>query len=143
MKTYPDADVHVYGHLYSYAATTGYGTPRNDTLQGACPNGWHLPTVEKMNEVLTYYDPSELMSTENWVIPGTNATAFSMQPSGLYDSASPFQYQELLTSGIFWLYTPGSTVYYACKFGYACSSMEIIPGTATMNLSIRCIKDRE
>ena len=143
VRNYPGADADVYGLLYSYDAATGYGTPRSDTLQGACPDGWHLPTEEKVMEVLTYYDATELMSTENWVSPGSNLSAFTMQPSGFYDSASPFPYQGLFTLGIFWIYKPGSTIYYACEFGYACGSLEIIPGSATKSFSIRCLKDRE
>ena len=142
-RNYPGADVNVYGLLYTYDAATGYGTPRNDTLQGSCPNGWHLPTEQKMAEVFSYFEPADLMASENWLNPGTNTTGFSMQPSGLYNSSTPYQYQDLLVSGVFWVYTPGSSVYHFCQFGSACSSMEVLPGTATMGLSIRCIKDRE
>ena len=94
-------------------------------------------------EVMAYYDATELRSTENWISPGSNLSAFTMQPSGFYDSSSPFPYQGLFTVGIFWIYSPGSTVYYACEFGYACGSTEIIPGSATKSFSVRCLKDRE
>ena len=92
---------------------------------------------------MAYYDATELMSTENWVSPGTNLSAFTMQPSGFYDSSSQFPYQGLYAVGFFWIYSPGSAIYNACEFGYACGSIEFLPGTATKGFSVRCLKDRE
>ena len=138
---YPNTDLETYGYLYTYAATTGYGTPRGDTLQGVCPDGWHLPTYDKVVELMQHYEAADLMSTTNWLNPGNNTSGFTMQPGGYYTPVGHTPYQMLLVMGYFWAYTPGSSVNYACEFGSACGTMELVPSYADMGYSVRCLKD--
>lgn len=139
---YPNTDPAIYGLLYTYDAATGHYPLRGtDTLQGVCPEGWHLPSYAKVTELIQHYDAEELMSQTNWLNPGSNSTGFTMQPGGYYTSVGHAPYQELLVSGFFWTYTPGSTIYHACEFGSACSTIELIPASSTMGYSVRCLKD--
>ena len=142
VRQYPGTDLLTYGYLYTYDAATGYGTPRGDTLQGICPNGWHLPTYDKVVELMQHYEAADLMATTNWITPGNNSSGFTMQPGGYYTSVGHTPYQMLLVMGYFWTYTPGSSVNYACEIGSACGTMELVPAPADMGYSVRCLKDR-
>ena len=142
VRQYPGTDLLTYGYLYTYDAATGYGTPRGDTLQGICPDGWHLPTYDKVVELMQHYEAADLMATTNWVTPGNNSSGFTMQPGGYYTPVGHTPYQMLLVMGYFWTYTPGSSVNYACEIGSACGTMELVPASADMGYSVRCLKDK-
>ena len=139
--TYPNTDLDTYGHLYLYDAATGHYTPRGDTVQGICPDGWHLPTYDKVVELMQHYEAADLMATTNWLNPGNDSSGFTMQPGGYYTPVGHTPYQMLLVMGYFWAYTPGSSVNYACEFGSACGTMELVPAPADMGYSVRCLKD--
>ena len=142
VHTYPGVDPVVYGRLYSYDAATGHYPLRDpDTLQGACPTGWHIPSYAKVVELLQHFEADDLMSTTNWLDPGNNITGFGMQPSGYYTSAGHTPYQDLLVRAYFWTYSPGSTVYHACQFGSACGTFELTPSLTSVGYSVRCLKD--
>lgn len=139
---YPGTDLVTYGYLYTYDAATGHYAARGDTLQGACPDGWHIPSYEKAVELMAHYETEELMATTNWINPGNNSSGFTMQPGGLYNPAGHSPYEMLLVLGYFWTYTPGSSINYACEFGSACGTMELIPVTGDKGFSVRCLKDK-
>ena len=142
VHTYPGVDPAVYGRLYSYDAATGhYPLQGTDILQGVCPDGWHIPTYDKVVELMQHFEAVDLMSETNWINAGNNSSGFAMQPGGYYTSAGNTPYQMLLVLGYFWTYTPGSSIYYACEFGSACGTLELIPASAIMGYSVRCIKD--
>ena len=139
---YPGTDPAIFGYLYTYNAATGHYPLRDpDTLQGACPTGWHIPSYEKVAELLQYYESEDLMSQTNWLNPGTDISGFTMQPGGYYTPMGHVPYQELLVKAYFWTYTPGSSIHHACEFGSACGTMELTPALETMGYSVRCIKD--
>lgn len=138
---YPGTDLVTYGYLYTYDAATGHYAARGDTLQGVCPEGWHIPTYEKVVELMSHYEAADLMAMTNWINPGNDSSGFTMQPSGLYNPAGHSPYEMLLVLGYFWTYTPGSSVYHACEFGSACGTMELVPASADMGYSVRCLKD--
>ena len=139
---YPGTDPETYGYLYTYDAATGHYTPRGDTVQGVCPNGWHIPTYEKAVELMSHYEAADLMATTNWINPGNNSSGFSMQPSGYHIGSGSGSYERLLVSAYFWTVTPGSSVYHACEFGSACGTMELSPAINTIAYSVRCLKDK-
>ena len=139
--TYPNTDLDTYGHLYLYDAATGHYALRGDTVQGICPDGWHLPTYDKVVELMQHYDAADLMATTNWLNPGNNSSGFTAQPGGYYTPVSPVPYQELLVKAYLWTYTPGSSVIYACELGSACGTLELVPASANMGYSVRCLKD--
>ena len=139
--TYPNTDLDTYGHLYIYDAATGHYAPRGDTVQGICPDGWHIPTYDKMVELMQHYEAVDLMATTNWLNPGNDSSGFTMQPGGYYTAVGHTPYQMLLVMGYLWAYTPGSSVDYALEFGSACGTMELVPALPGMGYSVRCLKD--
>ena len=112
-----------------------------ESVQGACPAGWHMPTEEEVANLMSSMSTEDLMAQSVWVPDhGTNASGFNMLPSGAYNSALD-RYERKYVSAYFWILTPPTSVYHACEFGAACSTTELIPGSLTMGFSIRCVKD--
>ena len=105
-----------YGKLYTWAAATdsvntgcGYVATwegatcevETDTLQGICPNGWHLPDTEEWSTLVAAVadDPvtagATLKSEAGWLdsdTPGTNSSGFSALPSGFRYNDGNFDY---------------------------------------------------
>ncbi len=139
---YPSTDLVTYGYLYTYDAATGHYVLRDpDTLQGICPNGWHIPSYNKVVELMAHYEAEDLMATTNWINPGNNSSDFTMQPGGYYTEVGHVPYERLYVSAYLWTFTPGSSVYHACEFGSACGTMELVPVSGNSGYSVRCLKD--
>ena len=139
---YPGADLNTYGYLYTYSAATRIPVTRSipSKVQGICPKGWHIPNEAELIEMMSMYEAEDLMSTEHWLEPGTDLSGFAMEPSGLYNSElNRFEY--LYAKGYIWYYTPGTTIYHACAFGAACSTVEILPASLQSGFSVRCVHD--
>lgn len=141
----------VNGNLYDWYAVMDTNTnsiadieaayTANTSLQGICPTGYHIPTQAEVMELMSSYDPKDLMSQGNWIPDnGTNASGFNMLPSGSYNSELN-RYERMYVSAYFWIFTPPTYVYHACEFGAACSSMELIPGSLNAGYSVRCVID--
>lgn len=114
----------------------------NGTIQGICPEGWHVPTQAEVDALMGSVSTEDLMSVGVWIPDvGTNATGFDMYPAGLYNSERD-RYERMYVSAYFWILTPPSAVYHACEFGAACSTTELIPGSLTMGFSVRCVLDK-
>lgn len=142
---YPGTNANTYGYLYTYEAATNYPVTRANPAQkqGICPNGWHIPTDDDFVYLMSHYENTgDLMSSDNWITTGdnNNSTGFNLEPTGLYNSElNRFEY--LYVESYLWSYTPESTVFHACQFGTACSTIEVIPASATNGYGVRCIKD--
>lgn len=140
--------VSTYGYLYNYYAATHTTPPSRSsravvTGQGICPDGWHIPDEDDFVDLMAHYDnASDLMSTENWVNPGTNASGYGLEPAGMYNSELD-RNEYLLVQTYLWSFTPGSTIYHACQFGSACGTIEIIPSSASNGYSVRCVRNAE
>ena len=142
VRQYPGTDLETYGYLYTYDAATGHYVARGDTLQGACPEGWHIPTYEKVVELMSHYEAADLMATTNWINPGNNSSGFTMQPGGFYNPAGHVPYERLYVSAHIWSFTPGSSIHYALEFGSVCGTMELVPVSGDPGYSVRCLKDK-
>ena len=145
VKTYPiNTRASVYGNLYTYKAAmhdtdVAAAIASNTPVQGACPTGWHVPSQAEVEALMSSSEVQALMSQGTWMPDnGTNATGFTMLPGGFYNSELD-RYERMFVSAYIWIATPESAVYHACEFGAACSSMELIPGSLTDGLSIRCV----
>lgn len=131
-----------YGYLYTYSAAmhgetvTGTGTT---PVQGACPDGWHIPTAAESEALMASTEVRDLMSQGLWIPDnGTNASGFNLLPGGCYN-AELDRYERMYVSAYFWIAVPDSYVYHACEFGAACSSTELVPGNLSNGFSIRCV----
>jgi uncharacterized protein (TIGR02145 family) len=104
------ANLATYGRLYTWYSAVN--VPENSTLapsvdaegyvRGACPAGWHIPTVEEM-DALRALSADDLRSLNLWLNGenNTNSTGFTALPAGQYTSATS-RYEYLLGRTGFW-----------------------------------------
>ena len=133
-----------FGHLYTWEDATQYNVAAT-RMQGVCPDGWHVPTGEEVEYLLSMFESTELMSDDpqlHWLpADGTDDYGFSFLPAGAY-SAVGDKYEGLYVYGCFWTTeTEGSTIAHACRLGDACGSFEIVPGEKLNGYSVRCVLD--
>lgn len=149
----------LYGNLYSWYSAVR--VPENDDLavpllstdgartfvQGICPEGWGVPTVEDF-EIL-YFNAGERLAlvkeadTRFWV-PDTEGetpnSGFNARGGGLYNAALG-RYESLMTSAAFWAVditrNPATTSVVMPAF----CDMETDPQPKSYGLSIRCVKN--
>jgi uncharacterized protein (TIGR02145 family) len=122
-----------YGRLYHW-----------DAAIKACPAGWHLPTREEWDGLVTFASGKETADTKlkskspNW--DGTDDYGFSAMPGGLRNAGGRFIY--LGSHGYWWTATE-----YNASGAYARS---IVNGSAGMHenygykgngFSVRCLRD--
>jgi len=136
-----------YGALYTYAAATN-GDNSGTNVQGACPDGWHLPSDTEWTELKTYltdngYDPGDLKATSGWDNNGNGSDnfGFTALPSGTRSYFSG----EFTDAGEY-LYWWSSTEYessgaYMRWLGYDYLDMYSEPYYKSYAFSVRCIKD--
>jgi uncharacterized protein (TIGR02145 family) len=88
------SSIGAYGLYYTWMAATNsvYGKSYPDGVQGACPNGWHIPNYAEQKALVVYLDPEvaggklKETGTAHWNDPNTgatNATGFSAVGTGL------------------------------------------------------------
>ena len=141
VRTYPiNTRASVYGNLYTYeAAMHGETVTGTTPVQGACPEGWHVPSQAEAEALMSSSEVRDLMSQGTWIPDnGTNASGFNILPGGFYN-AELDRYERMYVSAYFWIAVPATAVYHACEFGAACSSLELIPGSLENGFSIRCV----
>ena len=163
------ANCEKYGRLYTWTAAIdsvklandvmnpldcGYGKTCDfsGTVQGICPSGWHLPSRDEWNTLITAVGGDSkagtaLKSTSGWTSlngvsgNGTDAFGFSALPAGYRRYNGDFKYEG--DYAFFWSSTEDDS-YYAAYY------MSIFVETyATLNLSsskpygysVRCLKD--
>ena len=98
-----------HGRLYSwYSAINipeGSDTlPTTDSegrVQGACPNGWHIPLSEEMAQLSIEDAQSLRIDGEYWLGEANNQSGFSAMPAGDYDSRTGY-FEYLRTVARFW-----------------------------------------
>ena len=144
---HPDADANiaVFGRLYDFAsavkdsADNGHGH-----VQGACPDGWHLPTPAQYSALLGM-DATTLKTSEYWIDGGgNNSTGFAWLPAGRYNGAAT-RFEGLLASSWFWSVdgTGENLKVYSFCTRYSCDTvMEDSPANGSA-YSIRCVKEKE
>lgn len=135
-------NIDIFGRLYTWYTITD--------SRGVCPRGWHVPSDEEWNILITYLEGKlyaggnlKETGTEHWTAPNagaTNATDFSALPGGYrfyYGRFSDFGF-----SGFWWSSTESSDsgAYGRGMFSY---NNQVPRFTFSKNdgLSVRCIKD--
>ena len=137
-----DNNLATYGYLYTWhdaAGDTDSPEQVNGYVQGICPDGWHLPTEQEINVLMTN-SADALRSDSLWVntIEGANSTGFNALPAGYYNAVAQ-RFEGLRSTTRFHGDTPNSVFsidYYCCK---------ITPNQQTLQngYSVRCVKDCE
>ena len=156
-----DSLENVYGKLYSWysAARVPEGDdtavpvdslwPAGTYVQGICPAGWALPTVEDYMDmyVASGADAGLVKSPSTLVwLPGKQGTApnkFNAYGAGYYDG-SVNRYFNLLGETHFWAvdYSTGSSMAKNFVLNYYCSEGLIVDSMKGFGYSIRCVQKK-
>lgn len=138
-----------YGRLYTWYSAVGLpedGTPdfgTSDSVQGVCPDGWHVPTESEMSETMLGFTTEELNTVDDWLTPNnnTNSTEFSAVGAGLHEGISD-RFKNLLGETAFWTTTQsGDTQAKALSLKRFCSDVMLTPMPAKNAYSVRCIRN--
>ena len=143
-----------YGRLYTWAAAVGKtekecgsslcGLPRRN-VQGVCPDGWHLPSHEEMDDFVYTVGKFPLVtaiikSRTGWD-DGSNGTddyGFSALPAG---NRELFGFDEEGVGTSFWSSTEYNNDYaYSMRLIYS-EMASLSPSDKYYGFSIRCLKD--
>ncbi|WP_432411153.1 fibrobacter succinogenes major paralogous domain-containing protein [Rasiella sp. SM2506] len=73
-----DPNLDTFGKLYNGIAATNPA--------GLCPDGWRVPTIQELNDVIQYaggnYASAALKDVTTWTPAGTNSSGFTALPAG-------------------------------------------------------------
>jgi len=124
-----------YGRLYTW-----------EQVKKACPNGWHLPTNEEWQNLISFVGGNniageKLKSKFDWKNSGTDEFFFSALPGGLYFSPKS-KFICIGEKGVWWSTTEINDTKIFSR-GIDCNGNYVFEGDEPKNnlLSIRCIKD--
>jgi uncharacterized protein (TIGR02145 family) len=141
-------DCDIYGGLYQWNEMMQYQTTPG--VQGICPNGWHLPTIDEWS-VLSDFLGGEAIAggkmkepgLEHWTDPNvgaTNESGFTALPGGYY--WNPYYFAYYTTSAMMWTSTESNSVNARSK--YIWNSDVFLGGlgfSKNDGRSVRCIKN--
>lgn len=156
---YDDSDslANIYGRLYSWeSAMRGQASTNNvpSGVQGACPTGWHLPSLAEWLGLINYCGGefeagAKLKETDttHWYPPNegaNNSTGFTALPGGSHEKSgyglmgeSGFWWTSYNESGFINIVGMGNEVPYAITFSSSFQSDEI----DEIGYSVRCLKN--
>ena len=140
-----------YGRLYTWAAAVGkseeecgYGMRCNftDTVQGICPEGWHLPSDNEWQTLLTAVNSAaKLKANTGWSNDGngTDDYGFAVKPVGYM---SGWYYTGETENASFWTSTAdGVNDGYRVLFSYESDDAEVWYKDKGLGYSVRCVKN--
>ena len=159
-----NANCSLYGRLYTWKVAMGNadcagGKECNPsgTIQGVCPNGWHLPSKEEWQELLeplaTSIDSNEdgeaeyngagvvLESVEGWRSgsPEMNSTGFSALSGGFYICDDDFTHNDF---GVGFLTSSGEDgYYYYLSLNEISNTVHLYYTDFYVAYSVRCVQD--
>lgn len=157
-----DSLENLYGKLYSWysAARVAEGdntaipvdsvAPHGTYVQGVCPAGWALPTLDEFLQMVA--DAGDVLekvkdAEQSFWYDGTAGTlpnsGFDARGAGEYN-AETGAYQNLLVGAYFWTTTnSGSSMVMDCaSIPNVCMPVEVISTDKRSGLSIRCIRKK-
>ena len=143
----------VYGGLYTWAAAVNGGSgsaSSPSSIQGICPDGWHLPSEAEWEEMVLFLDGYfeagyylKEQGTAHWlsINPGaSNSSGFTALPGGIRSTIGTFN--ELNTNAHFWTatdFTESSA--YKVSLVVGDGDVYISGGALKSGRSVRCVKD--
>ena len=155
-----ESNCDIYGGLYQWGEAANYLNGTSNTaswnpvpqgnIQGICPNGWHLPSMEEWNELIESVGGSSTAGgflkepgILHWALPNAgagNSVGFMALPGGMRNENGSFT--DITYYTFFW---SGSET---CSSGAWCwyldheySFVAAINHSKIYGLSVRCIKD--
>ncbi|MBO7412049.1 MAG: hypothetical protein J6U20_00050 [Fibrobacter sp.] len=138
----------LFGRLYSREGamnsdTCGYNhaCSLGDTVQGACPDGWHIPSLAEINALWDELDSNvnSWVSKKGWRVIGEDSYGLSFLPTG---NKRGDNFSNIGSSAFMWVNTPGAKQRYFVVNGND-ERVFIHQGIndTALYLSIRCVKD--
>lgn len=139
----------LFGRLYSREGamnsdTCGYNhaCSLGDTVQGACPEGWHIPSLSEAEDLISSNDSlsySSLASKTGWRVIGKDSYGLSFLPTG---NKRGDKFSNIGLSAFMWVNTPGAKQRYFVVNGDD-KRVFIHQGLndTALYLSIRCVKN--
>lgn len=146
-----------YGRLYTPAAILHGSAYSTSTTQGICPNGWHLPTAQEFQTLVTSASSSAkaLASTTGWETStetnavgnapaSNNAYGFNVYPAGRNTASDNFYGQKALLWGAFnklengWDYSYLNIQYNASQ--PSVTHYTDMTSLSSVGFSVRCVK---
>ena len=131
-----------YGRLYDwYSAVNvpnGYVGTVSDTVQGVCPDSWHIPTSLEFNS-LSAHTAQELKTPTLWINPGNNASGWSGVPGGYYSGLGFYQ----MTGNAYYWTSDQNSFLNATAFtmSFSCDYSNMADEPMKYAYSVRCIKN--
>ena len=131
-----DEDIcEIYGRLYTREAAMGEGS-----IQGICPDEWHIPSVAEINALWNELDSNvnSWVSSKGWAIDraGGDSYGLSFIPAGM-DGAHGFQHLDSIAS--MWLYSPNGSQNYLV-LNSETDKVFISDYSSYASVSVRCVK---
>lgn len=149
---YPNeaANLNTYGRLYTWQTAVGLPEGSGDMpertadgnhfVQGICPAGWHIPTMENAN-ALADFPANTLMSDSLWLTPGNNISGFDGRPAGFYNPNTT-RFENLLGFTHYWSdETISAYMAKCCSLMFGCENVLHEDRDKISGLSVRCVKD--
>ena len=140
-----------FGRLYSWYSAVNIPegsmdapvTDDNGYVQGACPNGWHIPTMLEINALQTIATV-ELSSPDTWLQPNDNVGGelYSALASGVYNS-NHNRFEGLHTQTDFWsvMGDASNSKGTALQLTYYCDGPMLVQLPTADALSVRCVRN--
>ena len=137
---YPDTNYHfeVFGLLYDWHSAVGEVAGHASVVQGICPEGWHVPSVEEWERLDAFF-ADDLKSKEYWLLPGSDKYGFSALPSGWYNSTT-CRFEDLYGYTDWWARdgSMGQTAQ-SYSLNYFCKDTQKNVNFKGNGLSVRCV----
>lgn len=143
-----------YGALYTYAAAIN-GTPyvESKSVQGVCPDGWHLPNNDEWQELIDYVGGEEMAGSKLKNANGisfwkagneyaTNEYGFNAMPAGYRNGSAGTFYGWSYHTG-FWSANQDSNNTQGGSYHAAFNktNLEQRSWDKSIGMSVRCVKD--
>jgi uncharacterized protein (TIGR02145 family) len=134
-----------YGILYTWGAATNGNNDSYKTIQGVCPDGWHLPSVEdwwQLVELIVYSHPQStgtaLKATE---AIGTNDYGFNALMGG-YRNSMTGSIKDIGIQGFWWTSSKsGRSEAIYRNLGIAYTGIGKYTERKKCGMSVRCVED--
>lgn len=146
---YEDSDslAAIYGLLYDWDGAMNYSTV--EEAQGACPNGWHIPSDAEWTRLGNQLGGNEVAGGKmketgylHWKYPNTDATnesGFSALAAGEYDDT---HYQLLGEYNVLWSSTQTSSQWAKYRYlSYTDAGLHPYNYYKSFRYSVRCVKN--
>jgi len=151
-----ESNCDIYGGLYDWNEMMAYGlsdTGTAGTTQGICPEGWHIPTDNEWDILISFLGGTDIAGgilkesgTSRWQEPNDGAydgVFFDALPGGSRDEEGMFDFEGF--RGVFWSATENFPFWYTSAFSrtvyYNGRSVWRFTNSKTMGYSVRCIMD--